>query len=179
VTSLSDPLTRTLLALTFVTGIVDAVTVAAIVGENSALRRGRGLGFAMVVEVSLLGGAAVVAALVDVTTGRLSAYALIAMLSLAMGLRNTMARGTGAANLATTVLNLTLTAFTNHSPLSLASDRDLAQRGAAILAIVAGAATGAVLLKSSLALSIATAAAITLAAGLLHARAPATRSSVG
>jgi uncharacterized membrane protein YoaK (UPF0700 family) len=153
-------------------------TVAAIAGAGSAARRERGLGFAIVVEVSLLACAVVVAALVDVTTGQLSAYALIAMLSLAMGLRNTMARGTGAANLATTVLNLTLTAFTNHSPLSLASDRDLAERGAAILAILAGAATGAMLLKSSMALSIATAAAITLAAGFLHVRTPAARNSV-
>jgi len=49
-----------------------------------------------------------------------------------MGLRNTMARGVGSPNLATTVLNLTMTALTASSPLSLASGSDLAQRSAGL-----------------------------------------------
>jgi hypothetical protein len=93
-----------------------------------------------------------------------------ALLALAMGLRNTVVRGFGGPNLATTVLNLTLTALTSPAPLSIASGSDLAQRAAAFLAILAGAATGAMLLEASLALPLATAAALTLAAGLAHLR---------
>jgi len=63
-----------------------------------------------------------------------------------------------------------MTALTSHSPLSVASGSDLAQRGAAIVAILAGAASGALLLVTGLVLPILTAAAITLVAGLAHVR---------
>ena len=214
---MSPGLTRTLLALTFVTGIVDAVCflglgqvfaamqtgnviflglgvagaagapvlaplvalvafvagggLAALLARRAVPRPGHGLGAGLAIEVSLLAAAAVIAAAADVSPGELSAYAAIALLALAMGVRNTMVRGFGGPNFATTVLNLTLTALTSPAPLSIASGSDLAQRAAAFLAILAGAATGALLLQASLALPLATAAAITLAAGLAHLRA--------
>ncbi len=213
---MSPGLTRTLLALTFVTGIVDAAGflglgqvfaamqtgnviflglgvagaagapivaplvalaafvggggLAALLGRRQAARPEPVLVPTLAVEVALLAGAAIVAAAVDVNPGTLSAYATIALLSLAMGLRNTVVRGFGGPNLATTVLNLTMTALTSPAPLSIASGSDLGQRAAAFVAILAGAATGALLLKTSLALPLATAAAITLAAGLAHLR---------
>jgi hypothetical protein len=68
------------------------------------------------------------------------------------------------------VLNLTLTALTSPAPLSIASGADLSQRVAAFAAILGGAVTGALLLQASPALAIATAAAITLAAGFAHLR---------
>jgi uncharacterized membrane protein YoaK (UPF0700 family) len=120
----------------------------------------------MVAEIGLLGIAAVLAALADVDPGGLTAYLLIAMLSAAMGLRNTIARGIGDPNLATTVLNLTLSAFVSHTPTGIASEGELALRGAAIAAILAGAITGALLLKVSLALAIAAAAAVVVAAAV-------------
>jgi len=204
-----DPLTRTLLALTFVTGIVDAVCFLALGHVFAAMQTGNviflGLGVAdssgapvlaplialgaflaggsaaallipagpasgselrtaMAVEVGLLGAAAVPAEFVDVDPGDLTAYALIAMLSLAMGLRNTTARRIGDPNLATTVLNLTLSAFVSHTPTGIASEGELALRGAAIAAILAGAVAGALLLKVSLALAIGVAAAVVLVA---------------
>lgn len=214
---MSPGLTRTLLVLTFVTGIVDAVSflalgqvfaamqtgnviflglgiagaagapvlaplislvafvagggLAALLARRHPPRPGHGLGAALATEVSLLAGAAVIAAAADVSPGALSAYATIALLALAMGVRNTMVRGFGGPNLATTVLNLTLTALTSPAPLSVASGSDLAQRAAAFLAILAGAATGALLLQTSLALPLAIAAAITLVAGLGRLRA--------
>ncbi len=218
---MSPGLTRTLLVLTFVTGIIDAVTflglgqvfaamqtgnviflglgiagaagaavlaplvslvafvagggLAALLARGSSPRPGHGLGAALAIEVSLLTAAAAIAAATDVSAGELSACATIALLALAMGVRNTMVRGFGGPNLATTVLNLTLTALTSPAPLSVASGSDLAQRAAAFLAILAGAASGALLLKTSLALPLAIAAAITLVAGLGHLRArPAT-----
>jgi len=206
--------TRTLLALTFVTGIVDAVTflglgqvfaamqtgnviflglgiagagavnVAAPLvaltafvagGAGAALSArprsplaGRGLGPVLAIEAALLAAAAAIAATAEIAPEETGAYLLIALLALAMGLRNTVVRGLGGANLATTVLNLTLTALTAASPPAVASGADLAQRGAAFLAILAGAVAGALLLKTSLALPIALAAAIALAAGLAH-----------
>jgi uncharacterized membrane protein YoaK (UPF0700 family) len=214
---MSPGLTRILLALTFVTGIVDAVTflglgqvfaamqtgnviflglgisgaagapfVAPLVGllaflaggGLAALRVHRltppapFLGFALGAEVALLAAAALVAALAEVTAGEASAYSLIALLGLAMGVRTTTVRGLGGPNLATTVLNLTVTGLTA-SPLGLASGEDLAARAAALAAILAGAVTGALLLKTSLALPIATAAAISLLAGLSRRRGPA------
>jgi uncharacterized membrane protein YoaK (UPF0700 family) len=212
---MSPSLTRTLLVLTFVTGIVDAVSflglgqvfaamqtgnaiflglgvagsagapvvaplvallafvagggLAALLARGSASRFG--LGSALAIEVALLAGAGALAAAIAVDPGELSAYSLIALLSLAMGLRNTVVRGLAGPNLATTVLNLTLTALTSPAPLDVASGSDLTQRAAAFVAILAGAATGALLLKTSLALPLFTAAAITLAAGLAHLRA--------
>jgi uncharacterized membrane protein YoaK (UPF0700 family) len=214
--AMADPPTRTLLTLTFVTGIVDAVSflglgqvfaamqtgnviflgfgvagtagaslvaplvglgafiaggcVAAAMSKPGASWRKPGLGAAMVIEVALLGSAAILAMAIDVRPEAASAYTLVALLSLAMGLRNTMARRVGGQNLATTVLNLTLTAGAPQAQPGIASGSDLADRGGAIVAILAGAATGALLLKTSLVLPIVVAAAITLAAGLTALR---------
>lgn len=204
-----DPLTRTLLVLTFVTGIVDAVSFLALGQVFAAMQTGNvvflGLGIAdvagapllaplvalgaflvggstaallmgpasanalrsaMVAEIGLLGIAAVLAALVDVDPGELTAYVLIAIVSTAMGLRNTIARQIGDPNLATTVLNLTLSAFVTHTPTGIASEGELALRGAAIGAILAGAVAGALLLKVSLAVAIAAAAAVVVVAAV-------------
>jgi uncharacterized membrane protein YoaK (UPF0700 family) len=203
-----DPLTRTLLVLTFVTGIVDAVcfialghvfaamqtgnviflglgvagvsgapvlaplvalgaflaggSAAALLTRPADPASGSGLRLAMAGEIGLLG----LAALLAVDPGELTAYLLIAMLSVAMGLRNTVARRIGDPNLATTVLNLTLSAFVSHTPTGIASEGELGLRGAAIAAILAGAIAGALLLKVSLALAIAAAAAVVVAAHL-------------
>lgn len=210
------PLTRVLLALTFVTGIVDAVSflalgqvfsamqtgnviflgfglagtadaptaaplvglgafllgggVAGLLARKEARLEGSGLVPALAGEVALLAAAAVVAVVVDVDRGHFSAYLLIAMLSLAMGLRNTVVRGFGGPNLATTVLNLSLSAMTTHAPLSLASGEDLGERAGGFVAILVGAAAGALLLRVTPALPLATAAAITLVAALARLR---------
>ena len=87
-------------------------------------------------------------------------------LRLAMGLRNTIARGIGDPNLATTVLNLTLGAFVSSTPTGIASESELGLRAAAIAAILAGAIAGALLLKASLALAIVVAAAVVAAAAI-------------
>lgn len=209
---------RTLLVLTFITGIVDAVSFLGLGGVFSAMQTGNvvflGIGIAgaakapllapligllaflagsglavlaigessasgtperrlaSVAEVSLLGAAALIAALADVSPGAFVAYLLIAILSLTMGLRNTLARRRGDPNLVTTVLNLTLTAFSSPAPLGTASGAELAERAAGLAAVLAGAIAGALLLKSSVALPIAVAAALALAVGVKHWRAP-------
>jgi uncharacterized membrane protein YoaK (UPF0700 family) len=206
-----DSLTRTLLALTFVTGIVDAVSFIALGQAFAAMQTGNvvflglgigdapgapllaplislaaflaggfgaallarparpgagGLRFALGVEVVVLACAALLAALIEVEPKQTGAYLLIAMLALAMGLRNTVARQIGDPSLTTTVLNLTLTAFAAHTPTGLASQAEIGVRAAAIAAILAGAISGALLLKVSLVLAIAAAAATSLAIGL-------------
>jgi uncharacterized membrane protein YoaK (UPF0700 family) len=198
---------RTLLALTFVTGIVDAVAFLGLGQVFAAMQTGNviflGFGFAGAAEASLaapsiallafLAGdgvaalisvkspsrprrivvsrtletllialAALVAALATVESGEAVAYCLIAMLSLAMGVRSTIVRQ-ASPNLATTVLNLTPTGIGPQASSILASGHDLGERAAALLAIVAGAATGALLLETSLTLPLAVAAAITAA----------------
>jgi uncharacterized membrane protein YoaK (UPF0700 family) len=209
---MGDPLKRTLLILTFVTGILDAAsflglgqvfvamqtgnviflglgiagqggapTVAPLIALGAFLVGGLAAGMlpraprpdsagalrlAMALEIALLGVAAILAALIDVHAGRASAYVLIALLSLAMGLRNTVARGIGDPNLATTVLNLTLSALVTHTPTGFASEGELALRGTAIAAILVGAIVGALLIQASLALAIAAAVAGVLVAAL-------------
>lgn len=215
-----DQLTRSLLGLTFVTGIVDAVSFLALGQVFAAMQTGNviflglgvadvggapvlaplvalgaflvggslaaalaprgaaagdGLRWAMAAEVGLLGAAALLAALVDVDPGHASAYLAIALLSLAMGLRNTVARGSGDPNLATTVLNLTLSALASHTPTGIAAEAELGLRGAAIAAILLGAVAGALMLKVALALPLAVAAAL-VAVVALDARGSRARS---
>ena len=212
-------LARTLLVLTFVTGVIDAVCflglgqtfaamqtgnviflglglsgyagaplvaplvslVAFIAGGGAALlarRVGatsgpRAIRVAIVIEVMLLAGAAILAAALDPVPEEAAAYAVIAVLAFAMGLRNTIVRQEGEANLTTIVLNLTLVGTSVHPALSPARGGEIAERAAAIAAIVAGALVGALLLQTSAALALATAAAVTGATGLALTLAPA------
>ncbi len=127
------------------------------------------------VEAGLLVLAAILAAVLDVDPGHASAYCLIALLSLTMGLRNTIIRGAAGPNLATTVLNLTLTTATPGTVLAAAASADLRERAAGLLAILAGAVAGALLADSSLPPALLLAAAATAAAALLSAPLRASR----
>lgn len=209
-----DGLTRTLLILTVVTGILDAVCFIALGQVFVAMQTGNviflGIGFAGTagaavtgplvsllaflvgaaaaaffvrpvgpgqpgslagpIEIGMLGLATLGAAVATVEPGAFVAYLLIAVLSSAMGLRNTIARRVGDPNLATTVLNLTLTALASHTPLAHASPGELEMRGAGLLAILVGALVGALLLKASLTLALAAAAALVVLAAATHTR---------
>lgn len=207
---MSASLTRTLLILTFVTGILDAISflalgqvfvamqtgnviflgigvaggagasvgmpltslaafllgslTAALFVRPAASEQVNGLRSALAIEVAILACAGLLAALAEVDPRGGVAYLLVALLALAMGLRNTIARRVGDPNMTTTVLNLTLIAFASHGPFGLASPGDLERRGTAILVILGGAFCGALLLKAGLALTIAIAAVLTAAA---------------
>ncbi|HEY0279705.1 MAG TPA: YoaK family protein [Solirubrobacterales bacterium] len=99
-------------------------TVAAMLARAGTGAAADRLRVAMAAEIGLLGGAAILAAPADVHPGACVAYVLIAILSVAMGLRNTIARGIGDPNLATTVLNLTLSAFVSATPTGIAAEGD-------------------------------------------------------
>jgi uncharacterized membrane protein YoaK (UPF0700 family) len=151
-------------------------TVAALIIHRSGARPAAGavaLPHWLALEAGLLVLAAILAAVLDVDPGHASAYCLIALLSLTMGLRNTLVRGASGPNLATTVLNLTLTTAAPGTVLAAAGSADLRVRAAGLLAILAGAVAGALLADSSLPPALLLAAAATATAALLSA--PASR----
>jgi uncharacterized membrane protein YoaK (UPF0700 family) len=217
------PLTRALLALTFTTGLVDAVSylglgrvftanmtgnvvllgfgiagsgglpvlapiislvaflIGAVVGGVLARRlldrHAEHLGTALAVEVSLIALAAIIAAAIAVRERTFSGDLLIALLALAMGVRNATIRRIGVPDLTTTVLTGTLTALAADSPLTGGSGRGLTRRAAAVVAMLIGALAGALLLKTSIALPLALAAALALATWLVYV--PGARREIG
>ena len=97
-----------------------------------------------------------------------SGDAVIALLALAMGLRNATIRRIAVPDLTTTVLTMTLTGLAADSPLFGGTGKGSTRRTAAVLGMLAGALAGALLLKTSLVLPLAVAAAFALAALLLY-----------
>src|SRR3954453_17973997 len=212
--SVQHPLTRTLLVLTFSTGLVDAVSylglgrvftanmtgnvvllgfgiagtggltvVAPLISLGSFLvgsaaggvlatrigsRHPEQMGRALAIEVSLIGAATVSAAAVDVRPNAVSGDVLIALLALAMGVRNATVRRVAVPDLTTTVLTMTLTALAADSPLAGGDGKGSVRRIAAILAMLTGALAGALLLKTSLVLPLAVAAGLALVTWLVY-----------
>ena len=74
-------------------------------------------------------------------------YALILLTAVAMGLRNATVRRLAVPDLTTTVLTLTLTGLAADSALAGGDNPRLGRRLAAVLAICAGSAVGAVLVS--------------------------------
>jgi uncharacterized membrane protein YoaK (UPF0700 family) len=212
--SIRRPLARALLALTFTTGLVDAVSylglgrvftanmtgnvvllgfgiagagglpvVSPVVslgffllgaGAGGVLARRMGdrqrehIARALAIEVALIGVAAAIAAATDIRPNAVSGDVLIALMALAMGVRNATVRRIGIPDLTTTVLTMTLTALAAESPLTGASGRGSLRRIAAVLAMFAGALAGALLLKTSLVLPLAAAAALAAITWLVY-----------
>jgi uncharacterized membrane protein YoaK (UPF0700 family) len=123
---------------------------------------------ALAIEVSAIGVAVVVALAIEVQPNRVSGDLVIALLALAMGVRNATVRRIGAADLTTTVLTMTLTGLAAESPLAGGKGEGSARRILAVVAMLTGAVAGALLLKTSLALPLAAAAALALATWLVY-----------
>lgn len=124
---------------------------------------------ALAVETSLLTIAAVLAAAAaTIDPGTAAGYALIVLMATAMGLRNAVVRRIAVPDLTTTVLTMTLTAFAAESPAAGGSGQGSIRRLAAVLAMLAGAVAGALLLKMSAAAPLALAAALALATWLVY-----------
>jgi uncharacterized membrane protein YoaK (UPF0700 family) len=122
--------------------------------------RGRLLRNTTAVELLLVAVALVVAALVHVVPGSAAAVAVAALLALAMGMQNTMARKLAVPDLTTTVLTMTLTGIA--AEIRTSPRGTIARRVLAVVAMFAGAAVGAVLV-----LQTGVAPALVLAALLL------------
>jgi uncharacterized membrane protein YoaK (UPF0700 family) len=119
-------------------------------------------------EVALIAAAAAVAAAIDVQPNAGSGDTIVALLALAMGVRNETVRTLGVPDLTTTVLTMTLTGLAADSPPAGGSGRGSIRRVAAVAAMLAGAVAGALLLKASLVLPLAAAAALALVTWLVY-----------
>jgi len=86
--------------------------------------------------------------------------ALIALTAIAMGSRNAAVRKLAIPDLTTTVLTLTLTGIAADSSLAKGTNVRLARRIGSVLAMFAGAAVGAVVIRYSIAAALGLAAAI-------------------
>jgi uncharacterized membrane protein YoaK (UPF0700 family) len=212
--SLRHPLTRTLLGLTFSTGLIDAACYLGLGRVFTANMTGNvlllGLGVAgsgglpvlgpivslgaflvgagaggmlavsladhhpahiaraLEIEAALLAAGALLAIAVHVRPGTLSAYVVIALLALAMGVRNATVRRIAVPDLTTTVLTMTLTSLAADSRLFGGTGKGTVRKISAVLGMGIGAAAGALLLRQSLALPIAAAAALALVSRLLY-----------
>ncbi len=129
---------------------------------GSVRRHPEHLARALAIEVGMVGAAALLALAIDVRPGQLSGNLVIALLALAMGVRNSTVRRIGVADLTTTVLTMTLTGLAADSPLAGGSGAGSLRRVIAVLAMLCGAIAGALLLKTSLAVPLAAAAVLAL-----------------
>jgi uncharacterized membrane protein YoaK (UPF0700 family) len=212
--SVHHPLARALLALTFSTGLIDAVSylglgrvftanmtgnivllgfgiagsgglpVVAPLVSLGAFLAGAGIGGvlagtagdrhaqhvarALAIETGLILAAAVIAAAIDVRAAAFSGDSVIALLALAMGVRNATVRRLGVPDLTTTVLTMTLTGLAADSPVVGGSGKGSVRRIAAVLAMLSGAVAGALLLEISLVPPLVAAAALALVTALAY-----------
>ena len=100
------------------------------------------------------------AAAPDVRPSTFAGDVVIALLALAMGVRNATVRRLGVPDLTTTVLTMTLTGLAADSRVAGGSGQGSARRIAAVVAMLAGALAGALLLKISLVPPLLAAAAL-------------------
>ncbi len=227
--TIRHPLSRTLLVLTFTTGLVDAASylgighvftanmtgnivflgfgiagsgglpVVAPLVSLGAFLAGAGSGGvlayrlaqrpvvhlarALLIEVLLVALAAILAAAIKVRANAVSGDAVIALLAFAMGVRNATIRRLAVPDLTTTVLTMTLTGLAADSRLFGGSGKGSVRRTSAVLAMLLGALAGALLLKTSLFLPLAVAAALAFMAFLAYPpaarREEATASNAG
>jgi uncharacterized membrane protein YoaK (UPF0700 family) len=120
------------------------------------------------IEVGAVSVAAVVAAVTAIRPGNASGYVVIALLAGAMGVRNAAVRRIAVPDLTTTVLTMTLTGLAAESPLAGGSGQGSTRRIAAVIAMLAGALSGALLLKSALWAPLALIAVLELATWLVY-----------
>ena len=145
--------------------------------------RSRLLITAMAAEAVLVGAAALIAFLAGTAPGwrRLT---VIAVLALAMGMRNAAVRHLGIRDLTTTVLTQTLTGLAADSRFAGGSDPRAGRRIGAVACMLAGALAGALLLRQvDAALPLLIAAVATTGTAVVFwagpaARGPAVRGSV-
>lgn len=123
---------------------------------------------ALALETVLILVAAIVAAAIDVRPGAFSGDVIIALLALTMGIRNATVRTLAVPDLTTTVLTMTLTGLAADSPLTGGSGSGSVRRIVAVLAMLGGALTGALLLEISLVPPLLAAAALALLVGLAY-----------
>jgi uncharacterized membrane protein YoaK (UPF0700 family) len=140
-------------------------------GSRNAAHRGRLLRAATVVQALLIMLALLLALLAQEPLVEGARYALIVALALAMGVQNAAAQRIAVPELTTTVLTRTLTGLASEARLAGGPGSQLGRRAVAVLAMLLGTLTGALLaLEVSVAGALAVAAALVLTVGLaVHA----------
>jgi uncharacterized membrane protein YoaK (UPF0700 family) len=132
------------------------------VGARFGQHRGRRLARAIAVKLAIAAAATIVAILAGDKLADAARYALIAMLSFAMGTQNATIRKLAVPDLTTNVLTSTVTELAAESRLAGGNGQGMGRRFVALLAILIGAIAGAALV-----LDVSIAAALGLATGLL------------
>jgi uncharacterized membrane protein YoaK (UPF0700 family) len=122
---------------------------------------------AVAIEVGIFTLATLLAVVFKITPDHFSGYLVIGILAFAMGLRNATVRRLGVPDISTTVLTMTMTALAAESPFAGGDGKGGWRRGGAVVAMLAGAFVGALLVKTDLALVLAGAAALALGILLL------------
>lgn len=134
---------------------------AAVAGRIAVhLKRADGppLTLALVLETAFVAAAAVLASALKINPGTAAGYVTIALMALAMGIRNATIRKIALPDLTTTVLTMTLTGLASESPLGGGSGAGTTRRLAASGALLVGALAGGLLTKVSLTAALAVAA---------------------
>jgi uncharacterized membrane protein YoaK (UPF0700 family) len=124
---------------------IAAFLVAGIAGGRivrSHTHRGRLLADCAIIELLLVAGSAIVAA---ISQAEAAHFALIVLLALAMGLQNAVARAIAVPDLITTVLTMTLTGLAADSQPAGGAGANSGRRLAAIGTMLAGALIGGLL----------------------------------
>ncbi len=206
--NLRHPLAVSLIALTFSTGTVDAVSylglghvftanmtgnvvllafglagaghlpvlapivsmLAFAVGAGAGGVLGRRLGahhpadftVALMIEAIMLAAAAILVSIASIHPGSAAADVTIALMAAGMGIRNATVRRLAVPDLTTTVLTMTLTGLAADSRLAGGNGKGTTRRTVAILAMLAGALCGALMLRTGLTLPLAFAAGLAL-----------------
>lgn len=123
---------------------------------------------ALELEGSVIAAAAILAAATSVHPGDTLAYVLIVLLASPLGFRSAVVRRIAVPDLNTTVVTMTVTGLAAESAVTGGSGKGSIRRGAAVLAMLVGALAGALLLKVSLFVPLAAAAALALATRLVY-----------
>jgi uncharacterized membrane protein YoaK (UPF0700 family) len=124
---------------------------------------------ALGIEGALLAVATIIAAVVEIRPNAASGDCLIALVALAMGVRNATVRKIAVPDLTTTVLTMTLTGLAADSHFGGGSGKGMTRRSSAVVALLLGAIAGALLVKTSLALPLGLASALALVTLLAYA----------
>jgi uncharacterized membrane protein YoaK (UPF0700 family) len=139
-----------------------------VLAKRMGTRHSQHVARALAIEVSLIGIAAGVAIVITVRPNHVSGDCVIALLALAMGVRNATVRRIGVPDLTTTVLTMTLTGLAADARITGGSGAGSVRRIGAVLAMLIGALAGALLLKTSLVLPLAAAAGLALLTWLVY-----------
>jgi uncharacterized membrane protein YoaK (UPF0700 family) len=158
--------------------LAGAATGGALAGR-AGQRQNAHLHFALALEFGCVVAATVVSALAHPRPATIAAGVVIALLALGMGIRNATVRRISVPDLTTTVLTMTLTGLAADSPLAGGNGAGTVRRSSAVIALLAGALVGALLLRISLTITLGCGAACVLVTAVMYAGATVPDRSSG